>query len=159
MTTTATKNVFILDENFFFPSLNRHRKIWVYLPQTYNDLDKRYPVIYMHDGQNLFDEFNAFGAEWGIDETLDYEKGNIIVIGIENGADHRMSEYMMHDHPDHGAGEGAAYIKDIAEVLKPFTDNILRTKTAPEHTCIAGSSMGGLISFMPGFIFHIYLVR
>ncbi|RYF83766.1 MAG: alpha/beta hydrolase, partial [Chitinophagaceae bacterium] len=157
MTGTATENVYILDENFYFPSLCRNRRLWVYLPVGYNDTDRHYPVMYMQDGQNLFDELNSFGSEWGIDETLDAERGNIIVVGIDNGEEHRMAEYMLYDHPDHGPAEGAHYMKDIAEVLKPFVDNVLRTKPEREHTCIAGSSMGGLISFYAGLYFpHIF---
>lgn len=150
MTQTATKNVFILHENFYFPTLDRHRRLWLYLPPDYDKDDTRYPVIYMHDGQNLFDELNSFGAEWGVDETLDSERGKIIVIGIDNGQEHRMAEYMLHDHPDHGSAQGDAYLKDIAQTLKPFVDDVLRTKPEREHTCIAGSSMGGLISFYAG---------
>ncbi|MBC7904992.1 MAG: alpha/beta hydrolase [Gemmatimonadaceae bacterium] len=154
---TATDNVSILDENFYFPSLNRHRRLWVYLPKDYHTSDQHYRVIYMHDGQNLFDEFNAFGSEWGIDETLDAENGKVIVIGIDNGAEHRMSEYMLHDHPDHGSAEGSLYLKDITEVLKPWVDNNLRTLHEPKDTAIAGSSMGGLISLYAGLYFpHIY---
>ena len=153
MTATATENVFILNEQFLFPSLQRTRRLWVYLPKGYNKSQKHYPVIYMHDGQNLFDDLHAFGSEWGIDETLDAERGNMIVIGIENGAEQRMSEYMLYDHPDHGTADGQLYLKDICEVLKPFVDSVLRTKPEREYTCIAGSSMGGLISFYAGLYF------
>jgi predicted alpha/beta superfamily hydrolase len=157
MTATATENVYILNERFYFPSLGRHRRLWVYLPIGYETSRMNYPVIYMHDGQNLFDELNDFGNEWGIDEVLDAERGNIIVVGIDNGEEHRMAEYMLHDHPDHGAGEGALYLKDIAEVLKPFVDSVLRTRPGNEHTCIAGSSMGGLISLYAGLYFpHLF---
>ena len=153
MTATATKNVFILDEHFYFPTLGRHRRLWVYLPEGYDTSGIHYPVIYMQDGQNLFDELNAFGSEWGVDETLDAERGKIIVVGIDNGEEHRMAEYMLYDHPDHGPAEGANYLKDIAGVLKPFVDGVLRTKPEKEHTCIAGSSMGGLISLYAGLYF------
>jgi len=157
MSHTATENVSILDESFFFPSLARHRRIWVYRPADYETSGEKYPVIYMHDGQNLFDELNAFGTEWGIDETLDAERGKVIVIGIDNGAEHRMSEYMLHDHPEHGPAEGANYLKDVTEVLKPYVDSILRTRPEKQYTCIAGSSMGGLISFYAGLYFpHIF---
>lgn len=157
MSSTATENVSILDDSFFFPSLGRHRRIWVYLPTDYKTSNQRYPVIYMQDGQNLFDELNAFGTEWSVDETLDAERGKVIVIGIDNGAQHRMSEYMLHDHQHHGAGEGARYLSDIATVLKPYVDSVIRTRPEKEHTCIAGSSMGGLISFYAGLYFpHIF---
>ena len=153
MTSTATKNVFVLHENFYLPNLQRSRKLWVYLPESYQESEMQYPVIYMQDGQNLFDELNAFGREWGIDETLDEQKGDIIVVGIDNGEQHRMAEYMLYDNADHGEAEGAKYLKDIAEVIKPFVDDVLRTKTEKEHTSIAGSSMGGLISFYGGLYF------
>jgi predicted alpha/beta superfamily hydrolase len=153
MAGTATPSVSILDKAFYFPALKRHRRLWVYLPQDYEMSGEHYPVIYMHDGQNLFDEFNAFGTEWCIDETLDAERGKVIVIGIDNGCEHRMSEYMVYDHPDHGVAEGAAYLKDITEVLKPYVDSILRTKPGKEYTGIAGSSMGGLISLYAGMYF------
>ena len=157
MTSTATKNVFLLADAFYLPHLNRNRKLWVYLPENYDNTNRRYPVIYMQDGQNLFDEFNSFGSEWGIDETLDEHKGNIIVVGIDNGEEHRMAEYMLHDNTDHGEAEGAKYLKDITEVIKPYVDDVLRTQPEAKHTCIAGSSMGGLISFYAGLYFpHIF---
>jgi len=107
----------------------------------------------MHDGQNLFDDLTAFGSEWGVDETLDNEHGEVIIIGIENGAEHRMGEYMLHDHPEHGTAEGALYLKDVAGVLKPFIDTQYRVLPGREHTGIAGSSMGGLISVYAGLLF------
>ena len=157
MSGTASENVSVLDDNFYFPSLQRNRRIWVYKPKDYETSGEAYPVIYMHDGQNLFDETTAFGAEWGVDETLDVEKGKVLIIGIENGAEHRMSEYMLHDHPDHGEAEGAKYLQDITGILKPFVDSVLRTKADPQFTCICGSSMGGLISLYAGLYFpHIF---
>lgn len=156
-TTSATENVFILHEAFDFPNLKRTRRIWAYLPVGYNESDEQYPVIYMHDGQNLFDTHNAFGNEWQVDETLDADQGKVIVIGIDNGAEHRMAEYMMYDHPEHGAAEGALYLKDLTEHLKPHIDATLRTLPDRMNTSIAGSSMGGLISFYAGMYFtHIF---
>lgn len=111
----------------------------------------------MHDGQNLFDESNSFGSEWGIDETLDEHNGRIIVVGIDNGEEHRMPEYMLHDNKDHGAAEGAMYLKDIAEAIKPHIDSVIRTLPQRETTSIAGSSMGGLISLYAGIYFpHLF---
>lgn len=147
---SATENVSILEEAFFLPSLGRNRRIWLYKPTDYDSSGKNYPVIYMHDGQNLFDEMSAFGSEWGVDEALDAERAEVIVIGIDNGSEHRMSEYMLYDHPEHGIAEGAKYLKDIAEILKPFVDRVLRTQPEKKTTCIAGSSMGGLISLYAG---------
>ena len=83
-TATGQHNVFVIDEAFYMPQLNRIRRIWIYLPQGYNDSDKRYPVIYMHDGQNLFDESTAIGQEWQIDETLNTMLAETIIVGIDN---------------------------------------------------------------------------
>ena len=150
MTTTASRNVFILNEHFYLPNLQRHRRLWIYLPEGYDQSEERFPVIYMHDGQNLFDESNSFGNEWGIDETLDENKGRMIVVGIDNGEEHRMAEYMLHDNEEHGAAEGALYLKDIAEAVKPYVDACVRTIPGREHTSVAGSSMGGLITLYAG---------
>ena len=69
---TASKNVKILSENFPVPQLGTTRKIWIYLPEDYQSSQKKYPVIYMHDGQNLFDDLTSFSGEWKIDETMDH---------------------------------------------------------------------------------------
>lgn len=138
-------NVEVIDENFYMPQLDRHRRIWVYKPEGYYQTDKTYPVIYMHDGQNLFDEAVAYGEEWGIDETLNSLLGECIVVGIDN-SEHRMTEYNYHDHEDYGEGEGKKYIQFIVDTLKPVIDRNFRTRAGRKHTHIAGSSMGGLIS-------------
>ena len=68
---TANKNVRIIDTAFFIPQLNRTRRVWIYLPPTYNSSTKKYPVLYMHDGQNVFDDATSFSGEWGVDEAID----------------------------------------------------------------------------------------
>ena len=143
---TTQHNVFVIDEAFHIPQLNRTRRIWMYVPQDYNDSDKRYPVIYMHDGQNLFDEATAVGEEWQIDETLNSMLAETIIVGIDN-SEHRMNEYNFHHHEEFGAGEGRQYMEFIVHTLKPFIDANFRTKPEREYTQLAGSSMGGLISF------------
>lgn len=137
---------------------DRERKIRVYLPPNYENNDKRYPVLYMHDGQNLFDEASAsFGMEWKVDETLEdfYKAGKtdgVIVVGIDSIPDKKLryEEYTSFNwsHPDVGPIEakGEAYGKFIIETLKPFIDNKYRTYADRENTAIAGSSMGGYIS-------------
>jgi len=147
---TATLQVQIIDTAFFIPQLNRYRRIWVYLPKSYNQLkSKSYPVLYMHDGQNLFNEQTAPFGEWGIDECLDtlqQQTGKeCIVVGIDN-SDKRMTEYNPYDHQQYGKGEGAQYAEFLAKTLKPFIDQKYRTIKDAKHTFIAGSSMGGLIS-------------
>ncbi len=147
---TASKNVFVIDTAFKVPQLNTTRRIWIYLPEGYKNSAKRYPVLYMHDGQNLFDEFTAGFGEWGIDECLDslIAKGKpaTIVVGIDNGPK-RMNEYNPYDVERFGKGEGDEYLAFITQTLKPFIDKTYRTIPSKENTAIAGSSMGGLISY------------
>ena len=148
--TTATSNVYILHSNFPIPQLNRTRRIWVYLPPDYQTSAKNYPVLYMHDGQNLFDQyFSAFG-EWQVDESLNtlFSQGDygIIVVGIDNGGSSRIDEYSPWVNASYGGGQGAAYVNWMVNNLKPYIDNSFRTLPQPQYTGIMGSSMGGLIS-------------
>jgi predicted alpha/beta superfamily hydrolase len=147
---TASKNVHIIDTAFYIPQLNRHRRIWIYLPPDYSSSQKKYAVLYMQDGQNLFDEFTAAFGEWGIDEALDTlstSNKSMIVVGIDNGGEKRMSEYDPYGYDRFGKGEGKEYIDFLVSTLKPFIDTHYRTKKDVAHTFIAGSSMGGSISF------------
>lgn len=150
-TSTAAPNVTVLSESFEMPQLGRSRRIWLYLPPDYEESSKRYPVLYMHDGQNLFDAGTSAFGEWGVDETLNalFEEGDngVIVVGIDNGGVHRLDEYSPWVNPDYGGGEGDAYLDFIVETLKPHIDGQYRTKPEARYTGIMGSSMGGLISF------------
>ncbi|HOZ85079.1 MAG TPA: alpha/beta hydrolase-fold protein [Niabella sp.] len=145
---TASGQVHILDSNFFMPALNRFRRIWIYLPEKYDaDRHTYFPVLYMQDGQNLFDASTAFAGEWGVDEFLDSTRlPPSIVVGIDNGGSHRMTEYNPYDHAAFGKGEGKAYVEFLVKTLKPMIDKNFRTLKEAQHTVIAGSSMGGLIS-------------
>ncbi|MEP6466984.1 MAG: alpha/beta hydrolase-fold protein [Parafilimonas sp.] len=152
---TASANVHIMDTAFFMPQLNRYRRIWIYLPPSYNKTNlkgnKTYPVLYMQDGQNLFNrQTAAFGEEWGVDECLDTLGPQLnkecIVVGIDNGGDKRMTEYNPYDDDKYGKGEGKQYIEFIATTLKPYIDKNYRTQKDAAHTFIAGSSMGALVS-------------
>lgn len=151
---TATENVHLLSSDFFMPELNRNRRIWIYLPPDYENGEKSYPVIYMHDGQNLFDKALSFSEEWEIDETLNelFAKGDegAIVIGIENGEIHRLNEYSPWENEKYGGGQGKAYLDFIKNQLKPYVDKHYRTQPEPEKTALIGSSMGGLISSFGG---------
>jgi predicted alpha/beta superfamily hydrolase len=144
---TASKNVHIINDKFNIPQLGRQRRVWIYLPADYTSSHKKYPVIYMQDGQNLFDEYTSGYGEWGIDEIMDKlpAKDECIIVGIDHGGDYRITEYDPYDSK-YGKGQGAAYIDFLAETLKPYIDQHYRTKTGASHTTIAGSSMGGLIS-------------
>jgi alpha-glucosidase len=149
-TSTAASNVSILSTSFFMPQLNRSRKIWLYLPPDYYTSTKTYPVIYMQDGQNLFDNATSFSGEWQVDETLNtlFQQGNYgaIVVGIDNGGTERLNEYSPWNNPAYGGGQGDLYSQFIAETLKPYIDSNYRTKPQPQFNALMGSSMGALIS-------------
>ncbi len=148
---TTTSNVKILSEKFNIPQLKTTRKIWIYLPPDYENSKKKYPVVYMHDGQNLFDDFTSFSGEWSVDETLNEifkETGkSAIVIGIDNGGEKRLAEYSPWNNEKYKTtGEGDLYVEFLAKTLKPYIDKTYRTEKQASKTIILGSSMGGLIS-------------
>src|ERR1043166_372084 len=138
-----------------FPSkfLKDERPLIVYLPPGYkSNADLHYPVLYMHDGQNLFDAATSFiGVEWQADETAEklIKAGKIppiIIVGIYNTLD-RMNEYTPTRDAKRGTGgKGEAYTKFVLQEVKPFIDKTYRTKHGRDDTAIAGSSLGGLIS-------------
>jgi predicted alpha/beta superfamily hydrolase len=149
---TATESVSILDEAFEMPQLGRSRRVWLYLPPDYDASgDTRYPVLYMHDGQNVFDDATSYVGEWGVDETLDslHAAGelSLIVVAVDHGGEHRFDEYNPWTHAQYGGGEGDEYVDFLVETLKPYIDAHYRTLPDRLNTGIAGSSMGGLISF------------
>jgi alpha-glucosidase len=151
---TASKNVHIIDTAFLIPQLNRTRKIWIYLPPDYTTSSKKYAVLYMHDGQNVFDDATSYAGEWSVDEFMDSLKDKAcIVVGIDNGGTKRINEYCPYDFNTRiggggvqGKGEGDQYVDFLAKTLKPFIDKNYRTLSDKSHTYIAGSSMGGIIS-------------
>jgi alpha-glucosidase len=147
---TAAWNVSVMDESFYMPQLDRNRRIWIYLPPDYNETDVSYPVIYMHDGQNLFDELTSFAGEWEVDETLNqlYDDGYKVplVVGIDNGGEYRIDELTPWNNPAYGGGQGDEYLAFIVETLKPYMDANYRTLSDRENTALVGSSLGGLIS-------------
>lgn len=151
---TAAANVIVMDNDFFIPQLNRTRRIWLYLPPDYETSAKRYPVLYMHDGQNLFDLYTSFAGEWEVDETLNSLFANgkevPIVVGIDNGGSNRIAEYTPWPNQQYGGGDGDLYAEFIAETLKPYIDQNYRTKPEREYTGVMGSSLGGLISHYIG---------
>ncbi|HEX3251067.1 MAG TPA: alpha/beta hydrolase-fold protein [Pyrinomonadaceae bacterium] len=123
------------------------RDLIVWLPPGYEaDKTRRYAVIYMHDGQNIFDPVtSAFGVDWSIDETVDNliktkSIDPVIVVGIYNTSD-RMKEYTPGD-------KGTAYMDFVVKTVKPFIDTTYRTLPDRKHTIVGGSSAGGIISFM-----------
>ena len=127
--------------------LNHKRDIIVWLPPSYQkNTKKHYPVLYMHDGQNLFDPSTAFtGYDWRVDEVADSlialkRIEEIIIVGVYNSPD-RLPEYSDSDL-------GTAYLNFVINVVKPLIDSTYRTKPGKEHTGIIGSSLGGLSSLL-----------
>ena len=149
-TSTVTDNVQVLPYQFVMPGLDRQRSIRLYLPPSYKTSEKRYPVIYMHDGQNLFDDMTADAGEWGVDESLNQlaEKHGLemIVVGIDNGGDFRMNELSPWENKRFGKAQGKQYMDFIVKVVKPYIDTNFRTRKDRLHTAIMGSAMGGLMS-------------
>jgi predicted alpha/beta superfamily hydrolase len=148
---TALPSVRVLPEPLPMPGLHRSRTLRLCLPRSYGlEPQRRYPVIYMHDGQNLFDAATSYAGEWGVDETMDQlarDTGfEALVVGIDNGGEKRNTEMAPYDHAELGKAEGAAYLDFIVNTVKPVIDAGWRTKPEREHTALIGSSLGGLIS-------------
>lgn len=147
--------VHLISEEFEIPQLNKTRKVWALLPHDYNTSDETYPVLYLQDAQNLFNENSPFG-NWQIDKKLavmsDYGIGKIIIIAIEHAEKERVLEYNV-GKTLLGKGQGKQYIRFLTDTLKPFVDKNFRTKPEREFTGIGGSSMGGLVSLFSGLIY------
>ena len=125
------------------------RDLLVALPPGYADASERYPVIYLQDGQNLFDPATSFAHDWGLVETLSQRARDgyrAIVVGIPNRGRRRRSEYSPFRDLLHGGGGGDRYLRFLVEALKPLVDASFRTLPGRAHTVIGGSSLGGLIS-------------
>ena len=129
------------------PQLHTTKKIWIYLPKKYDTSKKKYPVIYMHDAQNLFDAKTSYVGEWNIDEKLDSLNAQVIIVGIEHGNEKRIDELTPYKNAKYGGGNADNYLRFIVETLKPEIDTKYRTKTNTKNTGIIGSSLGGLVSY------------
>jgi predicted alpha/beta superfamily hydrolase len=134
------------------------RDITVYVPPQYEEQpDRRFPVLYLHDGQNLFDPSTSFvpGRTWRVAETADETIGAdevtpLIIVGIANTGDHRLAEYTPFPDWKMGGGEADKYGRLIAEELMPFINANYRTLHDREHTGMGGSSLGGLVTLYLG---------
>ena len=156
----------LIEHTDFESAFVKSRNLTIWLPENYQaDSDQRYPVIYAHDGQNLFEPGYSYGGvEWGLDETAtrlmrDGDVRPAIIVGIWN-TDRRWQEYAPQKVIEHLTGDtssewlgeappelkGDAYLRFIIEELKPFIDRTYATLPDRENTMIMGSSMGGLIS-------------
>ena len=132
---------------------DEQRLVYVYLPQDWKTSGKRYPVMYMFDGHNVFfDSHATYGKSWGMSEYMDENKKQLIIVAVEcnHQGYQRLSEYSPVDFvfPDAGAikGRGKEYMEWLINTLKPYIDEKYPTLTDRENTSIAGSSMGGLMS-------------
>ena len=143
----------VIEEAYEIPQLQATRKISALLPYDYYDSDKYYPVLYLQDGQNLFNPFAPFG-DWAIDKSLEKlaQEGfsDIIIIAIDHGDNERINEYLPYYHPRYGEGKGHFYIQFVIEKLIPYINKNYRTLTDFANTGIGGSSLGGLISLYAG---------
>jgi predicted alpha/beta superfamily hydrolase len=149
-------------EQVHSPQLNNQRDVLVYLPPSYDGGQRAYPVIYMHDGQNLFDTATSYSGEWEVDETMERLAGEgieAIVVGVPNKGVDRVHELSPYPRRRESKGRGDAYLRFIVETVKPLVDGAFRTQPEREHTGLLGSSMGGLISlygfFQYGEVFSL----
>ncbi|MFZ0201194.1 MAG: alpha/beta hydrolase-fold protein [Candidatus Sulfotelmatobacter sp.] len=149
------------------------RFIRVWLPPGYDDGEnaaRHYPVLYLHDGQNLFESSSSFtGVEWGVDETADrlIREGAVppmILVGIDNAGKERLREYMPHRsmHPMMLRVQGRHYPDFLVKEIMPFVESIYRVSRGPESTGLGGSSLGALIALYtattrPGLIGRLLL--
>lgn len=143
--------------NVFMSSFKQERTIRVYLPVNYYEANKRYPVLYMHDGQNVFEDEGAIkGVSLGLKDYLNETKLEIIVVAIDLNpeGEERFNEYCpwvtgaiaekIIGHPSSAGGKGEQYLDFIINELKPLIDQ--KYRTLENHTSMAGISLGGLIS-------------
>lgn len=146
----------IISEHFEIPQLIRTRRITALLPHDYEQSDRRYPVLYLQDGQNLFDEYAPYG-NWALDKKLaqlaEKDMADVIIIAIDHARENRIVEFTPSAKTKLGAGEGKKYVRFLADTLKPFVDKHFRTIPDRTHTGIGGSSMGGLISIYAGLMY------
>jgi predicted alpha/beta superfamily hydrolase len=157
---TLTGHFHIL-RGFRSAALDNTRDVTVYLPPDYFDPQAarcRYPVLYMQDGQNLFDASTAFvpGHEWRLDETAEalitaHRIAPVIIVGIDHARDARVQELTpTYDARLKAGGRGAGYARLITNELKPYVDAHYRTRPERDTTGVGGSSLGGLISLYLG---------
>ncbi len=148
-----------LHQNFHSSILNNDRNVIVYLPPGYGlNLTKRYPVFYMHDGQNLFDGATSYipGQEWRVDETAQSlivagKLEPLIIVGVYNAGKDRINEYTPAEDAKYKMGGKAdLYGRMLVEELKPFIDGKYRTRRGASYTGLGGSSLGGVASLYLG---------
>jgi predicted alpha/beta superfamily hydrolase len=131
------------------PTPGQSRHVVVHLPGSYDEEVRRYPVIYMQDGQNLFDDGTSYAGSWRLSEELVSASrlgADAIVVGVYHASEHRISEYSPFLDERVGGGQAHVYAAWLADVLRPEINRRYRTLPQREQTGVAGSSMGGLFS-------------
>lgn len=144
--------------HFKTPERPLAREIFIYLPPGYNQNPSvYYPVLYMHDGQNLFDPARAYlGQTWNVENTLNNlilskKIDPLIVVAIDNSSD-RVNEYTHEKDPvRRQGGKADLYLNMLVNDIKPRVDQNFRTLKTRSFTAIAGSSLGGLVSLYAGY--------
>ncbi len=146
----------LVSDAFAIPQLKKTRRVWALLPYDYHKSKKKYPVLYLHDAQNLFREGSEFG-NWEIDKKLsilaEYGRGDVIVVAVEHGEEDRAREYLLGKNKVVKGVQGKKFIRFLVETLKPYIDKKYRTRTGRKDTGIGGSSLGGLLSIYAGFLY------
>jgi len=143
----------LISDHFDLPQLGTTRRVHVLLPHDYDvHAEKHYPVLYLHDGQNLFGEGTGYGS-WQIEQKMailaSRANHELILVSIDHGETERIREFTL-ESTKAGKGKGRFYLEFITQTLKPFVDSSFRTVSDPENTGIGGSSLGGLISIYAG---------
>jgi len=142
-------------ENVWSPQRRNRRDVDVYVPGSYRTGgNRRYPVVYMQDGQNLSDPATAFAGTWDLEAALERLAARgleIIVVGAHHAGEERLEEYSPFPDRRLGGGEGESYLAFLVDTLKPRIDRLFRTRTNCDETAIFGSSMGALISLYAFF--------
>ena len=159
----------VIEWDVTIPKLSgtKTRKAYIYLPEYYNDDElRRYPVLYMFDGHNVFyDAVSAFGKSWNMTSYLLWTRKPLIVVAVEcnKRGNNRLKEYSPTSFADPKYGNirarGRTYMDWLVKELKPRVDATFRTLPGREHTIIAGSSMGGLMSLYAATAYNRYFSR
>lgn len=149
-----------VNRSFYLPQNGNRRHIYVLLPHNYHEQQsKRYPVLYIHDAQNLFGH-GPFGS-WDIDRSMAALSlrgmGELIIVAINHAVEFRIEEFMPYKHNDISGHGGKTYAEFVSVELKQYIDKTYRTLPGRLHTGMGGSSMGGLITIYSGIMFsHIF---
>jgi predicted alpha/beta superfamily hydrolase len=146
-------------------ALQKEKRIYIYLPKSYDTSDKYYPVLYMHDGQNLFDDKTAFmNRSWRImDSYIEHpDLPEVIIVGIasdEDRADELVPFEFRYKDGKQAGGKADRYLSFITKEVKPYIDKTYRTFKSPKNTGIMGSSFGGVNATYAAFAFSAYFTR